>query len=145
MSQQEYERSYPPESVYDESSFGEGGFVQSTVDGGLQVGVRHKDGIDVFADLDSPAEAQELRDAVDWAREVDVAARGDRPPDEATGLVDWKAAPSTGLIAGPRPDGQVAVAGEDGGHGIVLTHHEAGQLVEALDVQIDAAVEAGAE
>jgi len=147
MSKQDYEGTYGgEEEVWSESSFGDGGYVQTSNEGTLQIGIRHKDGTtDVFADIDRPSEAQELVDVIDWARGYDADGQGDRGPDQTTGMLDWKASDATGHIAGIRPNGDVAVAHADGSEGIVFTHAEAGELVNALQEQVSSAEEMIAE
>lgn len=134
------------EDTYDESEFGDGGYVASSYEGTIQIGVRHKDGkVESFADIDQPDEAQQLLDAVEWAQSHDVSGHGDRGPDPATGLLDWKASPATGHVVGPRPNGDIAIAHDDGAEGLVFSSREIGDFASALDQQISSAREALSE
>lgn len=133
-----YAEAYP--DVLGESGFGDGGFVRSFETGDLQVGFKRKDGsVDVLADL-SADDARSLGDTFEWADSYDVAGRGDRGPDPASGLVDWKSAGDSGFVVGRRPDGGFAMHADDG-RGISLTQSEATQFMDALSTQIDAAME----
>lgn len=144
MTQEEYEATYDPGDVIDESGFGDGGYVQAASGGAIQVGFRRSDGkVEVFADMDQ-SDAQQLADAVDWARGFEISNRGDRPPDPDNGMVDWKASPATGLIVGVRAGGDMAIAHDDGSQGFVLNRQEAADFEGALLEQIDVAADDGA-